>query len=160
MILAMVQDAIVDEDFELFKLRKEEMSAVVEALKEFGESCDDAISVLGYSFDPEEILFSVKHLLSCEQNREVMGQMDIVPSLAAFMKSSNSAVKILACHVMLILLMGSSFKEIVLGSDIPLFETIHELTQSADQGVKAIAIAVLKELGHSHANGEIKRFAS
>ena len=156
MILAMVQDVIMDEDFELFKLRKEEMAAVVEALQEFSRSCDDVVTILGYSFDPEEILFSMKRLLLCKENQEMLAQMDIVSSFAAFMQCPNSAVKILACHVMLILLMESnSFKEIFLSSDMPLLQTFRELAQSAVLGEKNIALSVLEELGHSHAKGEI-----
>ena len=155
MILAMVQDVLLDSDFEIFKLRKEELDEIIPALNESSVSTDNVVGILEYAFTSEEVLFALKHLLSCRANLEMLLQMDIIPSLVGFMHCSNPAVKTLACQLLLILLLESSFKQAFLSSDLPLLEALQDLTQSTASEVKNIAICVLEELGYSDTEGMI-----
>ena len=153
MILAIVQDMLMDADFEIFKLRKEELDEIMPALNKSSVSTDSVVGIFEYTFSSEEVLFALKHLLSCRANLEMLLQMDIIPSLVSLMHCSNPAVKTLACHLLLILLMESSFKQACLSSDLPLLEALQELTQSTTSEVKNIALCTLEELGYSDAEG-------
>lgn len=153
MIMSMVQDVLMDEDFEVFELQKEELDVIIPALNEYSTSVDN-IQVFGYNFSPEEILFSLKHFLSFKANREMMLQMDIIPCFAAFMHCSKSSVKVLACHILLILLMEPLFKKAFLSSDLPMLDILDELTKSTELEVKNIALCMLEELDHSDAEGK------
>ena len=153
MILAMVQDVLMDADFEIFELRTEEIDEIIPALNTSSVSTDGAVDIFEYTFSAEEVLCALRHLLSCRANLEMFLQMDIVPSLVGFMHYSNPAVKTLACHLLLTLLMESSFKQSVLSSDLPLSETLQDLAQSTSSEVKDIALCMLEELGYSHSEG-------
>ena len=76
MILAMVQDVLTDADFEIFKLRKE----IIPALKYTNNTVCRYTGFIEYTFNSEEVLFALKHLLSCRANLEKLLQMDIIPS--------------------------------------------------------------------------------
>ena len=69
------------------------------------------------------------------------------------MHCSNPGVKTLACQLLLILLMESSFKQTFLSSDLPLLEALQELAQSTASEVKNIALCMLEELGCSDTEG-------
>lgn len=153
MILAMVQDVLMDADFEIFKLRKEELDEIILAVNEPSVSTDGVVGIFEYTFSSEEVLFALKHLLSCRANIEMLLGMDIIPSLLSFMHYSNPAVKTLACHLLLVLLMESSFKQTFLRSDLPLLEALQELAQSTASEVKSIALCTLEELGYSDTEG-------
>ena len=153
MILAMVQDVLVDADFEIFELRKEEVDEIIPALNKSSVSTDGAVDIFEYTFSAEEVLYALKHLLSCRANLEMLLHMDILPSLVSFIHCFNPAVKTLACHLLLILLMESSFKQAVLSSDLPLLEALQELAHSTTSEEKNIALCTLEELGYSDTEG-------
>lgn len=153
MILAMVRNVLLDEDFEIFKLKMEELDAVVAALKEVSTSSDESVSLFDSEFSPEEMLFSLKHLLWCKANREMLVQADVVPSFAALLHCSNDAIKILTCCILLNLLMETSFTASLLSSDLPLLDTFHELALSPNSEVKSLAFCLLEKLGSSDTGG-------
>ena len=69
------------------------------------------------------------------------------------MHCSNPGVKTLACQLLLILLMESSFKQTFLSSDLTLLEALQELAQSTASEVKNIGFCMLEELGYSDTEG-------
>lgn len=156
MIMAMVQDVLTDEDFEIFRLQREELDAIVTALDQVSTSNDSDVGIFDYRFSPEEVMFSLKHLLSCRANREMVAHMNVVPSFAAIVQCSDSALRVLACQVLLILLMESTFEEKFLKCDLPLLEVLEELSRSTVPEIGNLVLCILDKLGHSDAEGEFK----
>lgn len=147
-IVALTRDKLTDEDFCIFQLSMEECQAIILALQEISTSNESAVMIVDYSFNAEELLFSLKHLLACEFNRHMVSQMEIVPFLISFLISANPAWQMLSCHIVLTLLTESEFKKVFLDQDLPLLEILEDLTKCSNE-VKNIAICLLDELGYS-----------
>ena len=155
-IMALTQDKLTDESICYFQLTSEECQAIISALQRVSTSNESTVTIIDYIFSEGVLLSSLKHLLACDFNRHMIAEMEVVPFLAVFMMSTNPAMKVLSCHIILTLLMVPEFKKAFLNQDLPLLEMIEDLaTGSNDSEVKNIALCLLDDLGYSDKGMEI-----